>query len=196
MLDAIAPRAVLRFGEPYLTGHELDDSGGGWRDGLAAHVSAQVGYLAGRGHTRIAYALPDRETPLRAVRLRFADRAAEMLGLSPVAPFSIPVFRTGAADSLAAIRAAHPAVTAVAAFDDDVALRVLAAMRDLGLAAPGDLAVIGFDDNGYGALATPALTTVHIDAEAHGRQAARAILGLDAGDLSPAPGRVVVRESA
>ena len=187
---------MLRFGEPYLTGHELDDSGGGWRDGLAAHVSAQIGYLAGRGHTRIAYALPDRETPLRAVRLRFADRAAEMLGLSPVAPFSIPVSRTGAADSLAEIRAAHPAVTAVAAFDDDVALRVLAAMRDLGLAAPGDLAVIGFDDNGYGALATPALTTVHIDAEAHGRQAARAILGLDAGDLSPAPGRVVVRESA
>ena len=196
VLDAIAPRAALRFGEPYLTGHELDDSGGGWRDGLAAHVSAQVGYLARRGHTRIAYALPDRETPLRAVRLRFADLAAERLGLSPVAPFSIPVSRTGAADSLAEIRAAHPAVTAVAAFDDDVALRVLAAMRDLGLAAPGDLAVIGFDDNGYGALATPALTTVHIDAEAHGRQAARAILGLDAGGLSPAPGRVVVRESA
>ncbi|HZZ54014.1 MAG TPA: LacI family DNA-binding transcriptional regulator [Trebonia sp.] len=195
-LDAIAPRAVLRFGEPYLTGHELEDSGGGWRDGLAAHVSAQVGYLAGRGHTRIAYALPDPDTPLRAVRLRFADRAAERLGLSPVAPFSIPVFRTGAAYSMAEIRAARPAVTAVAAFDDDVALRVLAAMRDLGLAAPGDLAVIGFDDNGYGALATPALTTVHIDAEAHGRQAARAILGLDAGDLSPAPGRVVVRESA
>jgi len=194
-LDAIAPRAVLRFGEPYLTGHELDDSGGGWRDGLAAHVSAQVGYLAERGHTRIAYALPDRETPLRAVRLRFADLAAERLGLSPVAPFSIPAFRTGAADSLAEIRAAHPAATAVAAFDDYVALRVLAAMRDLGLAAPGDLAVIGFDDNGYGALATPALTTVHIDAEAHGRQAARAVLGLDAG-LSPAPGRVVVRESA
>jgi DNA-binding LacI/PurR family transcriptional regulator len=195
-LDAIAPRAVLRFGEPYLTGHELDDSGGGWRDGLAAHVSAQVGYLADRGHTRIAYALPDRETPLRAVRLRFADLAAERLGLSPVAPFSLPVSRTGAADSLAEIRAAHPVATAVAAFDDDVALRVLAAMRDLGLAAPGDLAVIGFDDNGYGALATPALTTVHIDAEAHGRQAARAVLGLDAGDLSPAPGQVVVRESA
>jgi len=52
--------------------------------------------------------VPDRDTPLRAVRLRFADRAAEMLGPSPVAPFSIPVFRTGAADSLAEIRAAHP----------------------------------------------------------------------------------------
>jgi DNA-binding LacI/PurR family transcriptional regulator len=195
ILDAIAPRAVLRFGEPYLTGHELDDSGGGWRDGLAAHVAAQVGYLAGQGHTRIAYALPDRETPLRAVRLRFADRAAEMLGLSPVAPFSIPASRTGAADSLAEVRT-RPGLTAVAAFDDDVALRVLAAMRDLGLAAPGDLAVIGFDDNGYGALAAPALTTVHIDAHAHGRQAARAILGLDPAGLSPAPGQVIVRESA
>jgi DNA-binding LacI/PurR family transcriptional regulator len=69
-------------------------------------------------------------------------------------------------------------------------------MRELGLTAPADLAVIGFDDNGYGALTTPTLTTVHIDAEAHGRQAARAILGLDRADLSPAPGRVVVRESA
>jgi len=195
-LDAIAPRAVLRFGEPYLTGHELDDSGGGWRDGLAAHVSAQLGYLAQQGHTRIAYALPDPETPLRQVRLLFANQAAERLGLSPVAPFSIPSFRTGAAGSLATFRAARPGTTAVAAFDDDVALRVLAAMRDLGLAAPADLAVIGFDDNGYGALATPALTTVHIDAEAHGRQAARAVLGLDAGDLSPAPGQVVVRQSA
>ena len=77
-------------------------------------------------------------------------------------------------------------MTAVAAFDDDVALRVLAAARDLGLAVPGDLAVIGFDENEYGALATPALTTVHIDAEAHGRQAARAILGLDTAGLTPA----------
>ena len=195
-LDAIAPRAVLRFGEPYLTGHELDDSGGGWRDGLAAHVSAQLGYLASRGHTRVALALPDRETPLRAVRLRFANQAAEMLGLSPVIAFSIPSSRTEAADSLSQLRATDTAVTSVAAFDDDVALRVLAAIRDLGLTAPDDLAVIGFDDNGYGALATPALTTVHIDAEAHGRLAARAILGLDAGDLSPAPGRVIVRESA
>jgi DNA-binding LacI/PurR family transcriptional regulator len=42
----------------------------------------------------------------------------------------------------------------------------------------------------------PALTTVHIDAEAHGRQAARTVLGLSAVRLSSAPGRVTVRESA
>jgi DNA-binding LacI/PurR family transcriptional regulator len=85
---------------------------------------------------------------------------------------------------------------AVAAFGDDVALRALTALRDLGLTGPGDLAVIGFDDTEYGALTTPALTTIHIDAEDHGRQAARAILGLDSADLPHAPGQVVARESA
>ncbi len=90
MLDAVVPRAVLRFGEPYLTGRELDDTGGGWRDGLAAHVAAQVGYLASRGHARIALALPVRDTPLRAVRQRFADQAAAALGLPPLVPCPVP----------------------------------------------------------------------------------------------------------
>jgi DNA-binding LacI/PurR family transcriptional regulator len=206
VLDTVVPRAVLRFGEPYLTGRELDDSGGGWRDGLAAHVAAQVGYLAERGHARIALALPARDTPLRAVRQRFADQAAAASGLPPLVPFTVPASpapgstagsaRTEAPGFPSSLVALAAGVTAVAAFDDDVALRVLAAMRAAGLTAPGDLAVIGFDDNGYGALTTPTLTTVHIDAEAHGHQAARAILGLDAADLVPVPGTVVVRESA
>lgn len=203
VLDTVVPRAVLRFGEPYLTGRELDDSGGGWRDGLAAHVAAQVGYLAGRGHVRIALALPSRDTPLRPVRQRFADQAAAALGLPPLVPFTVPASRstsassrTEATDFSSSLVALSGTVTAVAAFDDDVALRVLAGMRAAGLCAPGDLAVVGFDDNGYGELTTPTLTTVHIDAEAHGRQAARVVLGLPAADLSPAPGRVIVRESA
>lgn len=204
VLDSVMPRAVLRFGEPYLTGRELDDSGGGWRDGLAAHVAAQVGHLASRGHHRIALALPDRDTPLRDVRLRFANQSAAALGLPPLVPVTVPGSRTNspppdgtdAADTLSELRAVHAGITAVAAFDDDVALRVLAAMRSLGLTAPADLAVIGFDDNGYGTLTVPTLTTVHIDAEAHGRQAARAILGLDPAGLSPTPGQIIVRDSA
>ena len=204
LIDAVSPRAVLRFGEPYLTGRELDDSGGGWRDGLAAHVNAQVGYLAGRGHKRIGLALPARPTPLRDVRQRFADHAAAAHGLPPLVPFTAPPspsaeqpgYRTEAAAPFTALLSGEHPVTAVAAFDDDVALHVLAAMRAAGLSAPGDLAVIGFDDNGYGDLTSPALTTVHIDAEAHGRQAARAVLGLSSAGLAPAPGQVVVRESA
>ena len=66
----------------------------------------------------------------------------------------------------------------------------------LGRAVPGDLAVIGFDDTEYGALSTPALTTIHIDAEDHGRRTARIILGLDADGFTAAPAEVIVRESA
>ncbi len=70
------------------------------------------------------------------------------------------------------------------------------AAHDLGLNAPSDLAVTGYDDTEYGALTTPVLTTVHIDAEARGRQAARAVLRLGPADLPHAPGHVIVRDSA
>ncbi|XDO63805.1 hypothetical protein HEP84_55395 [Streptomyces sp. RLB1-33] len=40
-----------------------------------------------------------------------------------------------------------------------------------------------------------ALTTVHIDAEVHGRLAARTALGLGLAGLSPEPGRITARDS-
>jgi DNA-binding LacI/PurR family transcriptional regulator len=193
-LDAIAPRAVLRFADAYLTGHELEDSGG-WRDGLAAHVALQVGHLGMRGHTRIAVALPERDNPLSEARLHFTIEVAAKLGIDPPARFAVPRLREAAAAALRGFRAAHPGVTAIAAYSDDIALRVLTAAFDLGVRVPGDLAVIGHDETEHAALATPALTTVRIDAETYGRQAARAILGLPPGDLAPAPARIIARLS-
>lgn len=87
-------------------------------------------------------------------------------------------------------------MTALAAFDDDIALRGMTALRDLGRRVPDDMAVIGFDEIEYGSLSAPALTTVHIDAEILGRIAARAVLGVDTEGLAPMRGRIVVRESA
>jgi DNA-binding LacI/PurR family transcriptional regulator len=196
ILDAISPRSVLTLPGNYLaTGHELDD--GGWEGGFAANVLVQVRYLTERGHAGIAVALPDGDPPLGPVRLRFVREAAARLGVPEPAAVAVPRSRPAAVTAIREFRAAHPAVTAVAAYDDDVALRVLAAMRALGLSAPADLAVIGFDDTDYGALTDPALTTVHVDAEEHGRKAAREVLGLGTGRLAPfRPGRVIVRESA
>jgi DNA-binding LacI/PurR family transcriptional regulator len=194
LIEAIAPRAVLLMPDYLAPGHEFDD--GGWDGGLAGNVGVQLSYLADRGHQHLAVALPDDDPPLGPVRLRFARDAAAMIGLPPPEPFAVPGDRAAAVGAVRAFRAAHPEVTAVAAFDDDVALRILAAVRDLGLSAPGDLAVIGFDDTDYGVLFTPALTTVHIDAEDHGRRAARVILGLaDEGFIAP-PAEVIARESA
>lgn len=196
ILDTISPRAVIRLPGNYLAaGHELDD--GGWEGGFAANILVQVRYLAERGHAGIAVALPDGDPPLASVRVRFAREAAARSGIPEPPVLVVPRSRPAAVEAVRRLRAAHGAVTAVAAYDDDVALRVLAALRDLGLAAPGDLAVIGFDDTDYGALVEPTLTTVHVDAEHHGRKAARELLGLDAGALARfTPGRVIVRESA
>jgi DNA-binding LacI/PurR family transcriptional regulator len=195
VLDAITPRAVIRFGETYLTGHELDDLGGGWRDGLAAHSSLQLRHLVDHGHTRIALALPDTESPLAATRLKFAGHAAQNLGVPVPDSFVTPLERAACAEAVDVFLTRTPEVTAIAGFNDDVALRVLRAAGDLGRRVPDGLAVIGFDDNGYGAFTTPALTTVNVDAEAHGRLSARLALGLATGGLRPPPARVVVRES-
>jgi DNA-binding LacI/PurR family transcriptional regulator len=194
VLDAIAPRAVLRLAEAYLSGRSFDERG--WDDGFAANAALQTRYLADRGHTHIAIALPDNENPLGALRVRWARDTVDMLGLPALTSLVVPRPRAAGTNAIQALRATHPAVTAVAAFDDDVALRTLTALHDLGLNAPGDLAVIGYDDTEYGALTTPALTTVHIDAVAHGRQAARAVLGLEPADLPHAPGHVIIRDSA
>ena len=205
-LEAIAPRAVLRFADAYhgdapphddeATPHWLEDSGGGWRDGLAAHVALQVGYLAERGHERIAVALPERLTALAQARLHFVAEVAARRGLDSPPHFAVPRDRAAAVTAVREFRAGHPGVTAIAAHDDDVALRVLAAATDLAIDVPAGLAVIGHDETEHSALSTPALTTIRVDAEGYGRQAARALLGLPRGDFSPAPAEVVARQSA
>ncbi|QIY93570.1 substrate-binding domain-containing protein [Streptomyces sp. S1D4-11] len=141
-------------------------------------------------------ALPDHASPLLEVRRCLARQTVTTLGLPPPASFVVPRPRTAATGAAKAFLAAHGTVTAVAAFADDIALRTLTALHDLGRAAPDDLAVIGLDDTEYGALVTPALTTVHIDAEAHGRLAARTALGLGLAGLSPEPGQIIARDSA
>lgn len=192
--NVIAPRAVLQFAETYLTGHELDDSGGGWKNGMAAHVLLQLRYLSERGHRWIGLALPEGE-PLADVRLRFSLEVAEMLELPVLTPLLIPKDYPRVPAALAAFRDEHPSVTALAAFSDFTALKVLAAMRELGLSAPQDLAVMGFDESEYAEMFSPKLTTMKADAEGHGRLAARRALGLDASDIKPKLGRVIERET-
>ncbi len=194
LIEAISPRAVLRMPDYLAPGHEYDD--GGWHGGLAGNIEVQLRYLAGRGHSGIAVAIPDGDPPLGPVRLRFAREAAARIGLPAPLALTVPRDRGSGAVAIRAFLDDCPAVTAFAAFDDDVALRILAAARDIGLSVPGELAVIGFDDTAYGTLFSPTLTTVHIDAEDHGRRTARLVLGLDGDGFTAAPAQVIVRESA
>ena len=72
---------------------------------------------------------------------------------------------------------------------------MLAGLADLGLSAPEDLAVIGFDDSRFGAAWRPALTTVRIEGRLFGRRAARTLLGLANDDPARLSATVIVRET-
>jgi DNA-binding LacI/PurR family transcriptional regulator len=65
--------------------------------------------------------------------------------------------------------------TAVLCFSDVVAYGVLQIAAELGIQVPGELSVVGFDDNPLATQVRPALTTVRQDIEAKGRAAATAL---------------------
>ncbi|GIE30337.1 LacI family transcriptional regulator [Actinoplanes italicus] len=212
-VETADPRAVIDLVKVYAA-DDPDRLDGGWIDGLATHTATQIDYLAGRGHTRIGFAMPsdDRLARIARLRLQQARTVARTRGLPAPAEFTLDDFVAAAGTITAvatfdghaqarvvppvAVPDGHAAVTAVAAFDDDTALRLLSAMADRGLHAPDDLAVIGFDDTGHGGFWRPALTTVRIDAEGYGRRAARAVLGLPTDAAPPAPSTVIVRSTA
>ena len=66
--------------------------------------------------------------------------------------------------------------TGVLCFSDVIASGVYAAAQELGLDVPGDVSVVGFDDNPLARRLRPQLTTVHQDVAAKGRAAAAALL--------------------
>jgi DNA-binding LacI/PurR family transcriptional regulator len=123
----------------------------------------QVEHLAAAGHTRVGYAYPDDE------RLRiFADprlagvrSACRSGGLQEPVRETVALSAEQAAEAVRRWRAAG--VTGVCAYNDEVALAVLAGVRLLGLTVPADLAVIGVDDIPPARLAAPPLTTVTTD---------------------------------
>jgi DNA-binding LacI/PurR family transcriptional regulator len=65
--------------------------------------------------------------------------------------------------------------TAILAFSDAMAAGVIRAVEDKGLTVPGDISVVGFDDNPAARRMRPALTTVRQDVDAKGRAAVRAL---------------------
>ncbi|MBM6700062.1 LacI family DNA-binding transcriptional regulator [Bifidobacterium pullorum subsp. saeculare] len=78
------------------------------------------------------------------------------------------------------ILSAMPVPTAVCVCEDGLAVPTLLRLRQYGREVPGDLSLVGFDDNPYAA--PVGLTTVHQDPFAMGAAAARKTLALIAGE--------------
>jgi LacI family transcriptional regulator len=92
-----------------------------------------------------------------------------------------------------------PRPTAIFAGNDEMALGVLRAARDLGIDVPGELSVVGYDDSPMATRVWPSLTTVRLPIRDMGRIAARKLLAApdgprkDAEEVQPS---LVVRSSS
>lgn len=70
----------------------------------------------------------------------------------------------------------RPGFTALMAFDDLTSFGAIRALREVGLQAPQDCSIIGFDDVPYSALSSPSLTTVRQPMEKMGLRAVERVL--------------------
>lgn len=122
----------------------------------------QVEHLAAAGHRHIGYAVPAdvRLSDFLRLRREGARMACVELGLDLPDERDVPMDAALAEVAVRGWRAAEPPVTAVCAYNDEVAFALLAGMRAAGLRAPEDLAVIGVDNIALAAFADPPLTTV------------------------------------
>ena len=75
-----------------------------------------------------------------------------------------------------ALLEASRSFTAVFCFNDIAAIGAIRALKDAGLAVPGDISVVGFDDILSAAYATPSLTTVRQPLTEMGKRGAQVLL--------------------
>ncbi|MCX7523170.1 LacI family DNA-binding transcriptional regulator [Microbacterium sp. STN6] len=101
----------------------------------------------------------------------------------------------GGRDAGARVLEGAPNTTAIIAFNDQVALGLLSALRERGLDVPGDVSVVGCDDSLPEGMAWPALTTVDSSSRMLGARAAAAILEPGAPQPGSVPTRLIVRAS-
>ncbi|MGW2157654.1 LacI family DNA-binding transcriptional regulator [Nonomuraea sp. NPDC001699] len=145
-----------------------------------------VEHLVALGHRRIGYLAGPRRSWSNQQRQAAITEACAQLGAELVTfgPFE-PQVQAGvqAADLLQG----SPA-TAVIAYDDLIALGVMARMSERGLSVGRDLSVMGIDDSPLSGMAYPTLTSIHVPGAEAGATAVDLLLDvLDGLHREPPP---------
>ena len=171
-------------------------------DSVGAAEAAR--HLAALGHTRVAFISGPpwfRSSAVRGDGFR-AGLAESGLTLDEAyVAVGGYTFESGA-ECGARLLALDPPPTAIFTGNDEMALGVFKAARDMGLDIPRDLSVVGFDDLPMASRVWPNLTSVRLPIRDMGRMAAEKILapmrGMDPAKLDQPEVRpsLVVRESA
>jgi LacI family gluconate utilization system Gnt-I transcriptional repressor len=137
---------------------------------------AVAAFLQAKGRRRFAVVAGDDERATR--RLGAFEAAALALGLPEVRRVVVPApttLRSGRG-ALSTLLGSGAEVEAVFCSSDLLALGVMTEALARDIKVPSQLAVVGFGDLNFAADLHPALTTVHINGAAIGRQAAQFIV--------------------
>ena len=137
---------------------------------------AVAAFLQAKGLRRFAVVAGDDERATR--RLGAFEAAALALGLPEVRRVVVPApttLRSGRG-ALSTLLGGGAQIDAVFCSSDLLALGVMTEALARGVVVPSKLAVVGFGDLNFAADLHPALTTVHINGAAIGRQAAQFIV--------------------
>ena len=160
-----------------------------------------TGYLLELGHERIAFITGSEEYHLSEWRESGWRTAMEVAGkptegLCARGDFG---FQSGLA-AARALLAAEPAPTAIIASSDQMAMAVLDVAGERGLAVPGALSVISFDNTPQTMFNHPALTAVDQPIAATAARAVELIIAANRGDPLPEtptviPASLILRET-
>jgi DNA-binding LacI/PurR family transcriptional regulator len=148
-------------------------------------LTQAIEHLVALGHLRVVYLAGPRNSYSNQQRRRALGDACRVHGveLTELGPFE-PHYESGmrAGDLVLAQRA-----SAVVAYNDQVALGLMARLAERGCRVGPDLSVIGIDDTWLARMASPALTTVRVPADAAGAAAVRLMVDLLGGSIVDTP---------
>jgi len=167
------------------------------------HLTDTANYLASLGHKRFLYALSNRfeRSPIFDERMAAFKSALSAwdLGEDALEVFFFDESSAKDADELA--KAVSNGRSAVVAYNDISAIGIYSLASRIGLSIPRDLSVVGFDDIALAQIASPPLTTVHVDRQ-HLVRCAFELLGTLLASSAPCrlemevPTELVIRQSA
>jgi LacI family transcriptional regulator len=160
-------------------------------------IALAVEHLHGLGHRSLAYLSGPSASWASAHRGEVLDRAAKQRGMDIVELGPNSATADGGRDAVETVRTSG--ATAVIAYNDIMAMGLIAAARDRGVVVPYDLSVIGFDDVFGADIVNPALTTVRGPLSAMGRAAVERLIadvdGAGPPDEAPLASEFVLRAS-
>jgi LacI family transcriptional regulator len=188
MMDDDADRVAAKYHKPvvcidtYSSGHSGNFVNVGLDDEEDTYKA--VRYLIENGHRRIAF-LTDNSVGVDRARFWGYRKALAEAGIEYsdkdfflLRPGEI---KQGEYTEELCTRAHN--YTAMFCCSDIYAALMMAELKDRGFEIPGDISVIGFDDNLYSRVCSPRLTTVHQNADEKGRVAAATLIRLVRGEM-------------